>query len=176
MKYFTVLKFVFLVTIHVAILSGHAFSSNHDKAELIESAGFLLKKTARYIDTEIIDPAIMTFFTMGGAHVGNQASMFFLNLYFSKNKGIRINAQDRFEDDLGWCFGLYCGNQIGKFSVKLRHIITDPLFPALFNATFSVLEASKTYLEHKAHSMKEFLIRNVNVVQIKANNYYKTPS
>ena len=156
-----------LLTILGMIWSGGGITqtfASSSKMELVESAVPFMKRAAVYVDNEVIDSGIITYCTVVGASLGHEASLRGLSMYYRA----AINPQLRMEDDIGWWFGLYVGNQTGKFFVKLRHKVTDPLFPAAYKLVVSVGTATKIYLEEKADSLGGYIHQKLTSTQ----NYF----
>ncbi|WP_032112336.1 hypothetical protein [Candidatus Paracaedibacter symbiosus] len=120
-----------------------------DHAEMMALAVPALKKALEVVDTKVIDTLIVTTCAAYGSHIGEATSIRIMEK-INDSMGIisRFRPQDRYEDDFGRYLGGITGYHMGKFIVHLRHKITDPLFPQLYDLAAASLNASKTLVEN----------------------------
>lgn len=137
--------------IALAIFIQVAQSQEH--AEIIMSATPVIKKTLKMFDEKVVDSAIITTCATYGATTGSYLSIQGMKLLSGRNY---FNASERYEDDLGMYLGMVLGYHTGHFIVQLRHKITDPLFPQLFNFGAAGLNAGKTLCQNMAEGISSY--------------------
>lgn len=120
-----------------------------DHAEIIATAGPMVRKVAQVLDEKVIDSMIVTTCASYGAVAGNYLSIKIMNNVNLMAGGRTIfKADERFEDDIGRVLGMVAGYHTGQYLVYLRHKITDPLFPQIYNFGEAGLNAGKALCEN----------------------------
>ena len=141
-----------------------------DHAQIIASAGPMIKKAVQVLDVKIIDSVIITTCAGYGAMAGNYVSIKMMeNISYMAGGSGRFNVNERYEDDMGRILGTVAGYHTGRFVVYLRHKITDPLFPQLYNLGEAGLNAGKTLCENTATWFSQYTCTKVQA----ATNYLK---
>lgn len=121
------------------VLLNSSYGMDHNHAQLI------LNRIGEHVDRKVVDLAIVSTCATTCANVGYQLNLYALEWYYAKPAyGLGMRS----DDDIGYYVGLLAGTEIGYFLVTLRHKITDPLFPAMYNFGIAGLGAGKTFVEN----------------------------
>ena len=152
------MKFKIMLSAILLIVSESSYAS--EKPTSFQEATKMVKEFARHIDTKVIDATILTLCTTGGAQLGHSLNIFLLDQYYESR--YKINYDSRMDDDFGWWFGGAIGAEFGHFFIKLRHQVTDPLFPAIYNLCAATTNTGKVLIESNVQRASQFMCNKVN--------------
>lgn len=138
----------------------------------------MLSLAAKHVDTKLLDQFIIGTCATSGALIGDNINTYLLKCVINYNNPssslnkVTLSFRDqRWDDDIGYALGLIAGTEVGHFVVHLRHRITDPLVPALWNLACSSTNALKVLTTNCVLKGSGWVIGKINGWNTWMNNY-----
>lgn len=133
-----------------------------DHAEIIATAGPMIKKAAKVLDEKVIDTMIVATCASYGAEAGNYISIFAMERISLLTGGSgRFYVNERYEDDMGRMLGTVAGYHTGKYIAYLRHKFTDRFFPVLYDLGKKGLSAGEKACENTVNWLTDYVCGKV---------------
>lgn len=149
------------------------------ESQSISSPQNIAKAIGRHVDVKLIDPFILATCASTGAMMGEQVNVYVLQSIIqwnnpSPNRQVHIYSREqRWDDDIGYTLGFIIGTEVGHFIVHLRHCVTDPLVPAVWNLTSTSVQASKVFVEKCVVDSTGWLLGKINGWNERMTEYIK---
>ncbi len=163
----TIVRKIGFATVSLALFGNPSLASQRMTVDIVESTVPTLKKVAQYVDTEVIDNGII----MGCAYYGGVYGHMLNIKMLEWSSGKKIYPDQRYDDDILMVAGTWAGYKTGQFIVKVRHIVTDPVFSVGSQLTLSFLSAGKKLIENGAVSLANSMTTKMSTAEKKLKDY-----
>lgn len=163
---FSICFFSLNATVHAAQAEDHA--------AIVASAAPMIKKAVQVLDEKVVDSMIVTACAGYGSAAGNCLSISMMEKISLMTGGRGyFNANERYEDDMGRVLGMVVGYHAGQYLVYLRHKITDPLFPRIYDLGAASVNAGKVLCENTVGWISGYTCDKVKKLTDYLNDYVK---